>query len=125
LGDAEVGELHRIVAADKDVARLDVAVDDAERVQVLDRAQRLPEVSARAHKGNRPRLAMNDPRERATIDQLHHQEELVTKSEPVEELDDVLVSKTPLHLRLAPQPTLEVGCDILDADHLDREELFG
>ena len=44
--DAEVANLEHVVAGEQQVARLDVVVDDAERVQVLEAVDELAEVEA-------------------------------------------------------------------------------
>ena len=71
--DAEVGQLHDAVAANEDVLRLDVAVDDLERVQAREGAEELLEVRERAqrqacarHRGNGARaVSLEDGVERA------------------------------------------------------------
>ena len=68
--DPEVGDLDPPVAADEDVRRLDVAVDDAADVRGLEGLRRLGRDAGGLARGERP-VAAQDRREVLPLDDLH------------------------------------------------------
>ena len=114
--DAEVGELHRPVAAEQDVRRLDVAVHDARRVRVGE-----PGTGRRA--GAQERRIAERPgtqgcAEIAAVDELGHDVDVVVVPGAVEQADDVRMVETTrdLDLALGPAAQRRVVRDRLDRD---------
>ena len=70
-GDAEVHDLDVAVAGDHDVGRLDVAVDDAAAVAVVQRAQDAVDQLGRALR-QQPPIGAQQVAQRAAVDVLHH-----------------------------------------------------
>ena len=109
-GDAEVGHLHLAVVGDEDVARLDVPVDDPVLVCV-------PE--GRGHMGTdvcgalrRERAGgLENRRQRAAVDELHHDEVGPGVLTPVEDGDDVGMREVGGGLGLPAEPLDERPVD--------------
>ncbi|MEO7888461.1 MAG: hypothetical protein ABIW19_00490 [Vicinamibacterales bacterium] len=94
-------------------------MDDPQTVEMIDRAENLPEISAGAIELKRPRLLVDQPRHRAPLNIFHHQKELIMLAKAFDQPDDILMPQPLLHLRLATKPCLEFVIHILDLDHLD------
>src|SRR5262249_49491539 len=105
VGDAEVAELSDAARVEKDVGRLDVAVDDAAVVRVRERAEDV-EREAPHLGGGEVRAAGEPGGERAAGEVLHDEEAEVFAE--IEDLHDVRVAGAAPDLRL-PQEPLERG----------------
>ena len=99
LRDAEIGQLHRPVAAQQDVGRLDVAVDDAGGMGVVER------IRDRTHDLHRAarldRAARQDVGERLTVHVFHDEKHGFVVLVDVEDRDEVLVAQRGAELGLA------------------------
>src|SRR6185436_2901926 len=117
LGDAEVHDLHRAVGGDPDVGRLDVAVDDAVTMRVLEPAGSLrQDVDALRR---RQRLAARDDAVEVLAGEvfLHQVRNAVLDAEVVDG-DDVAVLQVDGDLRLAEEAVADLR--LLGAAGLDR-----
>ena len=124
LGDAEVEDLHDValaVAFDQhDVLRLEVTVDDAGGVRVLERAQHLAHDAERARRGHWS--GADRVGQRLAGEELHHQEQRALAGAPeVRDGDDVRVSEAARRLGLA----LEAAGELFLAAELGQEDLDG
>ncbi len=119
LGDAEVEHLDEVRAVgtlgEEQIARLEVAMDDAERVGLGERTARLRDVARRD--GDRDRATRAQQlRQVATVEPLHHDERrAVVGAADVEHPAHVLVLELRRGARLAQEP--------LDGDRLVDETL--
>ena len=106
-GDAEVDHLRPAVVGDDDVARLEVAVDDAVGVGRAERVgERHGEVEQRADR----QAGLGDHRvERAAADELHHQQPPAVGVLDAVQADDVRVVERGEGARLALQPRQRLG----------------
>ncbi len=125
-GDAEVHDLDLAGPCDHHVARLDVAVDDAGAVAVLERVEHAGDDLDRALRGE-PGLLAQQFAQRPALDVLHHDERDPVAVDDVlagvVDGDDVAVVERRRGLGLAPEPGLEGGVDrVVDAQHLDRDD---
>ena len=122
LRDAEVGELDEPVVADHDVLGLDVAMDDAELVRVLERARHLAGDHLR-DLGERQRRVGEEVLERAAVDELGDDVALGRVGPRViENLEDVLVAQLGDGVRLALQPRARLClAGEVRVQHLDRD----
>ncbi len=103
--DAEVHDLGAPVGGDHDVRRLQVAVDDALRVRVLERVEALP--GQAQHLLERQLLVLCECGERAPLDVLHHDERDPLDGVPdVEDRHDALVQQLARGARLAVEALL-------------------
>ncbi len=102
-GDAEVGQLHAAARQHHDVARLDVAVHDADLVCGVERAEQLC-----AHGGGGARreraVLLDDLGEGQVVDQLHDEVDGVVRVDHVEDLDRAGVVDPRRRLRLPQHP---------------------
>ena len=140
-GDAEVGHLEDAVGADQHVVRLDVAVDDAAPVRVLEPGQRLLGVADRLALGQR-RVGVDLVLQRLAVDVLHRDVVLAAglaavvdgddvgvrqagrrPGLPAEALDEPLVARVPLGQDLDGDPAVErlVGGEV-DVGHPARSD---
>mmetsp|Transcript_26946 Transcript_26946/g.84541 ORF Transcript_26946/g.84541 Transcript_26946/m.84541 type:complete len:402 (+) Transcript_26946:446-1651(+) len=118
LRQPEVHELKVSIHADHAVLRLDVAVQDAEAVHVVDGEHELLEPVLQRQVR---RLVRADGLvERAALDELEHEEDLALALEAVEELHDVGVHGLAQDAELAEHPVADVARELL-LDDLDRE----
>ncbi len=132
--DPEVEELHEVLflahAGDKEVGRLDVAVDDPELVRFVQRATRLEREVNRAPCGERA-VPFNQRREVDPVEELHRDEAVAVLSHPVfDHADRVRMPEEARRFRLAREsPSLlsvlvavRVSQDL--HRHVAREELL-
>ena len=120
-GDAEVCHLGDAVAVDHDVLGLDIAVDDAVLVRVLEGLRDLGGEKQRLRRGE-PALAVDILLERDALDELHddilHRERMAH----IVHRDDVRVAEHGDGLRLGLELRLELGIgENLLAQHLDGD----
>ncbi len=88
--DAEIRHLHGSVSVDKDVLRLDVAVNDVVFVGMVERRQNLQRVAHRLRRRDAPFLA-DDVLERRAVDVLHDDIAHVAVDAHAVHLHDVLM----------------------------------
>ena len=130
LGDAEVGELGGPVSGDEDVARLDVAVDDAGAMSGAERLQHVVDDADGVVDGQRP-LRRQAIRQRASVHQLHDEVEVAIGVAGVEHRDGVGVGERRRCTRLADEPPAHsrVGggprVDELDGDRPVQTQVAG
>jgi hypothetical protein len=116
---------------DHHVGRLQIAVDDAEGVRGVERAQHLAHQLAGVAHSHRA-AAFDHAIQRFPVAELHHHERLAGIGMPeIEHVDDVRVanatgrlgfrSETSPHLRIARQ----IGAEHLDRDPPHHERVFG
>ena len=137
LGDPKVGDAHRARRVEQDVGRLEVAVDDALRVQVLQPAQHLQqdvrEDALRQPHHDRPALALRrlvqllvggeQLLERAAVHVAEREVHLPLEVEGVEEGHEVRVRQPDQHADLVEQ--LVPLRLVADVDRLERQQLAG
>ncbi len=97
--DAEVGHLHLAVPGEKDVARLDVAVDDAVAMGIAESLRDVGGDGGGPHRRERS-LASDDRREGLPVDVLHDDEIRPLRLAPVEDRHDVRVGEVGCRLSL-------------------------
>ena len=119
-GDAEVGDLHLAVAADEDVAGLDVAVDEPGGVGRGERARHGgPDAGDLARRQGA--AALEDGREVLPVDQLHDDVRAGRVRAVVVDGHDVRVAQRRGRLGLLAEARREVGiAQVLGAEQLDR-----
>ena len=105
--DAEVRHLQPAVAADDDVVRLDVAVDDPVAVRERERAEDLARVVDR-DRDRRRAVADEQLLERAPVEELHRDVVGALRLAAVEDRDDVRMVEPGGALRLAAEPLDEL-----------------
>ena len=124
-GDPEVGDHRPAVAREQDVARLDIAVDDASDVR---HAERTGDVEADAcclRRGEATDTTQPGGQVLA-LDELHDQERLAIVGAGLEAGDDVRVAQDGLRQCLAPEAHRDVGIgDHLAPQQLDRDGTVG
>jgi len=123
LGDAEVDHArhrHPLVQRHEHVRRLDVPVDDALVVAVLNRAADVGE-QAQSVSG-RKLMEIAEPRDRLAVDELHGEPRPAVGSRPaVEHLGDVRVVHAREGFSLLLEPAHDLGRVHADLDDLDRD----
>ena len=119
-GDAEVGHLDGAVLEQHDVVGLDVAVDDAALVRVLERAGDLPGEMQRLPPAERA-AALHIHLERDPVDILHHEVFDVVRAADVVDRDDVVVGELGDRVRLRE----EAAAELLVLRHLRPHDLHG
>jgi hypothetical protein len=119
--DAEVHQLHAALARQHDVRRLDVAVDDAAVVDVVERARDLQR-DDRGEIERQPARALEQVVQVDARHVLHHDEQRAVLAVEVVDADDVLVLQRREALGLALEARrdvlLERGCGL---ERLDRD----
>ena len=118
--DAEVGELHAAVGGQEQIARLDVAVDDAAVVGVTQRAARLdadPRHFAPIEMPTAPQLLLQT----VSIDQFHRIEEQPLLLAEAKKPDDVRVAELAERLDFGLEPAAKP----LLASQVGRKKLDG
>jgi hypothetical protein len=123
--DAEVGDLHAAVVEQDDVARLDVAVDDAALVRVLQRGEQLGHQPAGL--GEREALArIEQALQVAAAHQLHDDERRIGAGvlAVLVDGDDAGMAEPADGLGLAPEAHSQLGGEVriglIEPQHLDR-----
>jgi hypothetical protein len=107
-GQAEVGDPEAAVGVEQQVGRLDVTVDQAALVGVVQSCRRLEPHPHRLLRGQEG-IGVVDLAEAAPGQVLEHQIRLVVLLAPVEHLQDVRVVEGGDGPRLGPEPPEEVG----------------
>ena len=125
LRDAEVGHLHLVVVVQDQVGGLDVAMDDAARVRVVERCGDL------AHEpddflGLEVRALGQHVGDRTAVDELHREERIAILLAQVEERHDARVAERPRDLGLVLEAVdegavLRARARDVQPDGLDRQ----
>jgi hypothetical protein len=116
----EVGQHRAAVQAQQHVRGLEIAVNQALAVSVVER------LGQRDHQPDRlldrERAVGKPPRQAAAGDELHHDVGLVVLDVDVEDIDDLRVREVSNHLRLAQEPLARqrIACAAAE-DDLDRD----
>ena len=120
LGHSEVGDLHGPVRPDHDVGRLDVSVDDAATVGVVERLRRLTE-DAQKHRGGLRDARLEDRLERRALDVLHDDVGVFSHLADVVDRYDSRVGKDPGRLGFPSQAPAQLlqGRIIPNLGHAD------
>ena len=125
-GDAEIGDLHAAVVEQDDVAGLDVAVDDAALVRMLQRGEELGHHAAGLGEREAP-ARVEQALQVATAHQLHRDERRIGAGvlAVLVDADDARVAEPAGGLGLAPEAHAqlggEVGVSLVEAQHLDGD----
>ena len=119
-GDAEVRHLDVPVLMDEDILRLDVPVDDAVLMGMLQRRED-PDGDLRRHGGVDAPLLPDDLLEGLALDVLHHQVAVVPVHAHVQKVDDIVVGHAAGGLRLPLEAADELRVLVeLGLKHLHR-----
>mmetsp|Transcript_23688 Transcript_23688/g.70297 ORF Transcript_23688/g.70297 Transcript_23688/m.70297 type:complete len:271 (-) Transcript_23688:18-830(-) len=100
-GKPKVAQLHRAVAANQDVLRLHVSVDDAVRVQVVQCTHKLLR-DALDHLLRKALVVLQDFKQ-LSLSEFSHHTEVCLSLKCVQHLDDVFVPQRPQNLNLLAQ----------------------
>ena len=123
-GDSEVGDIGLSGLVDQDVGRLDIAVDDAEAVGIIQGiADGLEDLDA--FQGEEDLPGIHDRLEALALDELHDDVGQVVFPADVIDGDDVGMGQLPRGPRFADEPRHQVVFgrslrEIVEADGLDR-----
>src|SRR5580765_475738 len=117
-GEAEVADV-RVVAADEDVARLDVAVDEALLVGSVERGGDLLDDIDRPL-GVEPPFLLEDPPQVGAVDELHREIEPAAVLARAQRPDDVRVVEPRSDLRLTQEALPEAL--VLAGEQLQRDD---
>ncbi len=117
MREAEVRDLRRLAVGDEDIVGLEVAVDDAAFVGMLDAARGLLEERDRLP--GAARQLGDDGAERAALDELHHEKEPLAALADVVHLHHVRVVHAGERLRLA----VEALADLVERHEAVAQEL--